>query len=97
MPASWKTGKLSESDLVAFVRYDYVDTQAKLPEDSSINIFESLVSHRNKSQKLSSNTQVHLGLGLYLVQLIAKFHNANINARNIDNGVEFTITLPIKK
>ncbi len=27
LPDAWKTGKLSESDLIAFVRYDMVDTQ----------------------------------------------------------------------
>jgi len=32
MPASWKSGKLANSDLVAFVRYDKYNTQHKMPE-----------------------------------------------------------------
>lgn len=35
LPDSWKTGKLAESDVVLFGRYDYVDTQAGLPSDST--------------------------------------------------------------
>ena len=35
MPESWKTGKLSESDAVAFVRYDQVDTQHDMPSGVS--------------------------------------------------------------
>lgn len=32
LPAAWKSGKLANSDLVAFVRYDKYDTQYKMPE-----------------------------------------------------------------
>ena len=31
MPENWKTGKLSDSDAVVFVRYDSIDTQYKMP------------------------------------------------------------------
>lgn len=31
MPASWKTGRLEKADLVAFVRYDSLDTQKEMP------------------------------------------------------------------
>ena len=31
MPQSWKTGKLKESDIVPFVRYEWYDTQHKVP------------------------------------------------------------------
>lgn len=37
MPEAWKTGKLSKSDLVAFVRYDEQNTQHKMPAGVSAN------------------------------------------------------------
>jgi hypothetical protein len=37
MPESWKTGKLADSDAVAFVRYDEVNTQFKMPDGVSRN------------------------------------------------------------
>jgi two-component system sensor histidine kinase ChvG len=44
----------------------------------------------------SSGTQDqrgHLGLGLYLVRLIAEFHGGGAQARNIPGGVEVGFTV----
>lgn len=64
------------------------NTDSQLP-NLGINIFDSLVSIRNKKDK--NNT--HLGLGLYLVQLIVRYHNAEIKAENINHprGVCFSV------
>lgn len=64
------------------------NTDSQLPE-KGVNIFDSLVSIRNKDDKKST----HLGLGLYLVQLIARYHNASIKAENCQQprGVVFCI------
>ena len=65
------------------------NTDSQLPEKDGLNIFDSLVSIRSKS----SSGSTHLGLGLYLVQLISRYHDASVRAENTDNpkGVVFTI------
>lgn len=40
MPASWKSGKLAQADIVPFVRYEEYDTQAKLPSGSADGTYE---------------------------------------------------------
>ena len=41
--------------------------------------------------------QAHLGLGLYVVRLIAEFHGGNVIAENLEasDGVEVIISLPV--
>ena len=53
---------------------------------NQLNIFDSLVTVRGKNKN-----QSHLGLGLYIVQLIARFHNIHVSAINhsTPNRVEF--------
>lgn len=62
-----------------------------LPEKMKNNLFDSMVSLRDKRGK-----QPHLGLGLYIVRLIAEFHDAKVTASNkLDNsGVIFSIIFP---
>ena len=60
-----------------------------LPEQMSGQIFNSMVSVRTKKD----GREPHLGLGLYLVRLIAEFHGGQVYAGNLVNepGVEFII------
>jgi signal transduction histidine kinase len=62
-----------------------------LPPGLSEHLFESLVSVRP-----GSDTKPHLGLGLYIVRLIADFHGASVSADNLADasGVRFTFELP---
>jgi len=62
-----------------------------LPESMRASIFDSLVTVREPD-----NRQGHLGLGLYIVALIAEFHGGSVSANDLPNGrgVEFTVTLP---
>ena len=48
-----------------------------LPESMRRGLFDSLVSVR------TNNDDVHLGLGLYIVALIMKFHNGRVTAENL--------------
>ena len=66
---------------------------SQLPEALSQQLFDSLVSHRDKKDK---EDQPHLGLGLYIVRLIAEAHAGQVQARNLpdQSGVEFSISLP---
>ncbi|MEO8006644.1 MAG: ATP-binding protein, partial [Betaproteobacteria bacterium] len=60
-----------------------------LPAEMQDRLFQSMVSVREKQ----SQAQPHLGLGLYIVRLIAEFHGAQAGARNRDDsgGVEISI------
>lgn len=55
-------------------------------------LFGALVSHRNPSE---SEGAVHLGLGLYVVRLIADFHLGDVDARSDPNagGARFSMLL----
>jgi len=68
------------------------NTGTRLPEEFQQRLFDSLVSLREKR-----GTAPHLGLGLYIVRLVAVAHNGSVQARNLpaDSGVEFTISLPV--
>jgi dedicated sortase system histidine kinase len=63
-----------------------------LPAEMQNALFDSMVSIRQKK-----GSEPHLGLGLYIVRLIAEFHNGQVSARNRNDaeGVEFTIKIPL--
>ena len=64
-----------------------------LPPNLEGQLFDSLVSQRDAEHKGASP---HLGLGLYIVRLIALAHHGQAEAHNRAqaDGVIFTITLP---
>ena len=68
------------------------NTGSRLPDELQERLFDSLVSLREKR-----GTGPHLGLGLYIVRLVAAAHNGGVSARNLPDteGVEFLITLRI--
>jgi dedicated sortase system histidine kinase len=61
-----------------------------LPPDAERKIFDMLFGSRT-----ASSSKPHLGLGLYIVQLIARFHRGEALARNLADGtgVEFELSL----
>ncbi|HKX57119.1 MAG TPA: ATP-binding protein, partial [Xanthomonadales bacterium] len=70
------------------------NTGSRLPAEFQGRLFNSLVSLRDKASSGS-----HLGLGLYIVRLVAQAHSGVATARNLpsDGGVEFSLKLPIRK
>ncbi len=64
----------------------------RLPDVLHDQLFDSLVSLRKKR-----GSGRHLGLGLYIVRLVAEVHGGTVSACNLPNGdgVEFTIRLPV--
>ena len=64
-----------------------------LPEAMRGRLFESMVSVRAGAQA----REPHLGLGLYIVRLIAEFHGGRVTAANRadGSGVEFTLRVPL--
>lgn len=75
-----------------FAQIDIINRGSRLPEGMAERIFEPLVSlGRKDAQKIS------LGMGLYIVKLIASFHGGDVIARNLlsSDGVIFSLSLPI--
>ena len=74
-------------------RLSVINEGPPLPADMQDQLFESMISVREKK----SQTEPHLGLGLYIVRLIAEFHGARASARNrVDRpGVEVRIDFPL--
>ncbi|MFV1984441.1 MAG: proteobacterial dedicated sortase system histidine kinase [Thiohalomonadales bacterium] len=64
-----------------------------LPINMQNNLFESMVSVRE-----TQSSETHLGLGLYIVRLIAQFHQAEVMSFNLEDnsGVRFEILFPVK-
>ncbi len=63
----------------------------QLPPGLGDRLFESLVSGRS-----GTHSKPHLGLGLYIVRLIAEFHGASVKAENLPDGtgVRIRVELP---
>ena len=66
------------------------NTGTRLPDELQDQLFDSLVSVREPGADL------HLGLGLHIVRLVAEAHGGSVEARNLpdDGGVAFTLHLP---
>jgi signal transduction histidine kinase len=62
-----------------------------LPAHMETQLFHSMVSIRERG----AQAEPHLGLGLYIVRLIAEFHAAHARALNLpQGGVRFEIEFP---
>lgn len=60
-----------------------------LPKTMRSQLFDSMISVRSRGK------DEHLGLGLYIARLIAEGHGGSISADNTEDGVIFTVTLPL--
>ena len=68
---------------------------SQLPESIRNSLFDPMVSSRAAASGLpqSDATVPHLGLGLYIVRLVAECHRGTPNARNIPGGVHIGFSL----
>jgi two-component system, OmpR family, sensor histidine kinase ChvG len=64
----------------------------QIPPEIVSHLFESLYEQRQ-----GRDDKPHFGLGLYIVRLIAEFHDGRVSAANRDDGggAVFTVTLPM--
>jgi signal transduction histidine kinase len=67
----------------------------QLPETMQGQLFESMISVRDRAETVRAAP--HLGLGLFMVRLIAEFHRAKAAARNRPegDGVVIEVTFPL--
>jgi signal transduction histidine kinase len=67
-----------------------------LPPEIADRLFDSMVSSRPQRGTPEAR-EPHLGLGLYIVRLVAAFHGGVARAVNRDgeSGVEVTVALPL--
>ncbi len=63
---------------------------------AGLQLFESMQSAREKSAAEKQASGIHLGLGLYIVRLVAEFHRGRATAADLPDGsgVQFTVELP---
>ena len=68
-----------------------------LPGTTIAGLFDSMVSLRATGPATQSRGGAHLGLGLYIVRLIAEFHRGSVRAANLagDAGVRFEVEIPL--
>lgn len=65
------------------------NTGPPLPDEMQGRLFEAMVSVRQRNAAES----VHLGLGLYIVKLVADYHHGSVRADNRDDGKGAVLTL----
>jgi len=76
----------------SYTELSVINEGAKLPEDKD-KMFDLFVSLRDAGHWKSDN----LGLGLYLVKLIAEWHGGSVQAHDLPKkeGAVFTVTIPL--
>ena len=82
--------RLYQQDLYCFLE---VENQGPhIPESMQGNLFTSMVSARQ-----GGSGQAHFGLGLYVVRMIALYHDGEVSAHNLmtPQGVMFRVRLPL--
>ncbi|RDV24216.1 proteobacterial dedicated sortase system histidine kinase [Alteromonas aestuariivivens] len=57
-----------------------------LPEGMGDQLLQSMVSIRKSSVSPQQSQAPHLGLGLYIANLITRFHNGNLQLENLPDG-----------
>ena len=78
------------------VRLTVTNVGPPLPEAMAGRLFDSMVSMRAPEARKAQAGVPHLGLGLYIVRLIAEFHGGRVHAANREDGagVVLTVILP---
>ena len=84
---------VSVSRTAKFAMLSILNTGPCLVPEVSASLFNSMVSSRAEGAEAGA----HLGLGLYIVRIIAEFHGGSVSAKNLPDksGVQITVQIPI--
>ena len=67
----------------------------QLPLATRARLFDSMVSLR-EPERAEAGDGAHLGLGLYIVRLVAEAHGGEVSASNLEpRGVRFEVRVPL--
>lgn len=68
-----------------------------IAEETRGRLFDSMISLREADRTRGGPEGAHLGLGLYIVRLIAEFHGGQVRASNLAEagGVRFEVEVPL--
>ncbi|MGH8147358.1 MAG: ATP-binding protein [Rhodanobacteraceae bacterium] len=88
-PEGWIRITLAAADADG-ARITVTNRGPHLPESMQGQLFDSLVSVRGTGARVGAP---HLGLGLYVVRLIAELHQGQVTGRNEPDGVAFEMLL----
>jgi two-component system, OmpR family, sensor histidine kinase ChvG len=82
--------RITIADAAPNWRLSVANEGSRLPPGRPERLFDSLVSDR------AAGVEPHLGLGLFIVRLVAEYHHGRATARNLpdDSGVQFIVELP---
>jgi dedicated sortase system histidine kinase len=80
-----------------FARLAVENSGPPLAEETLGRLFDSMVTLREPDRTRGGAEGAHLGLGLYIVRLIAEFHGGRVRASNLADaaGVRFEVELPL--
>ena len=74
----------------AYVMIEVENSGPPLPEMDSARLFDSMVTMRESQ---AEGAEPHLGLGLFIVRLVAEFHGGNAFGRNRTDGTGVVMVL----
>lgn len=71
------------------VRMAVGNNGAQIPKERQTQLFDPMFSNRP-----NDDGELHLGLGLYIVRMIAEAHRGRVAVRNTDSGVQIGMIIP---
>lgn len=77
------------SNIEEFVQLSIENSGSKINEEETERVFERFYQSSNNSSGGGS------GVGLHLAKMFVKLHHGKIDAKNTENGVAFTINIPL--
>jgi len=72
------------------VRLAVANNGPRIPQESQAQLFDPMFSNR-----ATDDGELHLGLGLYIVRMIAEAHQGRVSVQNTNTGVQVGLIIPL--